>query len=123
MDGDPFCVSALVNDSVFANTLIDTGCLSYSLCDPRFAKKNNLMLLKIKPCTVTGVDGKVTAVTDEVAVMDIDLDGYSESRVFAYVCPIGQYDMILGMPWIMAQDVQINGPCSEMRIGSTGTIV
>ena len=79
MDRDPFCVSALVNDSVFANTLIDTGCLSYSLCDPRFAKKNNLTLLKIKPRTVTGVDGKVTAVTDEVAVMDIDLDRYSES--------------------------------------------
>ena len=40
-----------------------------------------------------------------------------------YVTPIGHYDMILSMPWITAQDVRINGPRSEMRIGVTGTTV
>jgi hypothetical protein len=60
---------------------------------------------------------------DELAVVTLDLDGYRETRMFMYVLPIGHYDMILGMPWITAQDATVNGPRSEMRIGATGTIV
>lgn len=123
MDGEPFVVSALVNDISFANALIDTGCLSYGLCDSRFAQKNNLKRIRITPREVSGFDGKVSSSVDEVAVISLDLDGHRESRVFCYVLPIGHYDMILGMPWITAQDARINGPRSEMEIGVTGTIV
>jgi hypothetical protein len=123
MDGEPFTVSALVNNTTFAKTLIDTGCLSYGLCDPKFASKNRLQRLKIAPRSVTGVDGKLTAVTDEVVAIELDLDGHEEERVFLYVSPIGHYDMILGMPWVVAQDARINGPRSEMKIMSTGTVL
>ena len=123
MDGEPFVVSALINDVTFANTLIDTGCLSYGLCDSRFAQKNNLTRIRIKPRDVEGFDGKISASVDELAVVTLDLDGYRETKMFMYVLPIGHYDMILGMPWITAQDVTVNGPRSEMRIGATGTIV
>jgi hypothetical protein len=47
MDGEPFIISALIDGYSFAETLIDTGCLSYRLCDPRFARKNKLTRLKI----------------------------------------------------------------------------
>ena len=117
MDCDPFIVSALIDDICFAETLIDTGCLSYGLCDPRFAQKNSFERLRIDPRTVSGVDGHITAEINEVAVVRLDLDGYREERVFLYVAPIGHYDMILGMPWVTAQDVRINGPRSELRIG------
>jgi hypothetical protein len=40
-----------------------------------------------------------------------------------YVLPIGHYNIILGMPWITAQDARINGPRLEMRIRVTGTVV
>jgi len=123
MIGDPFVVSALVNDVTFADTLIDTGCLSYGLCDTRFARKHNLMRIPIKPRDITGFDGRVSSTVNEVAVVLLDLDGYREERVFMYVTPIGDYNIILGMPWITAQDVRINGPRSEMMIGVTGTIV
>ena len=118
MIGDPFVVSALVNDVTFADTLIDTGCLSYGLCDTRFARKHNLMRIPIKPRDITGFDGRVSSTVNEVAVVLLDLDGYREERVFMYVTPIGDYNIILGMPWITAQDVRINGPRSEM-IGPT----
>jgi hypothetical protein len=124
MDCDPFIVSALVDNYCFANTLIDTGCLSYGLCDPRFAQKNAFPRMQIEPRSVSGVDGQVTAVIDEVVIVRLDLDGYREERVFLYVAPIGDYDMILGMPWVTAQDVRINGPRSELRIGgSSGVLV
>jgi hypothetical protein len=76
MDGEPFVVSALINSHSFAETLIDTGCLSNGLCDPRFARRNGLTRLKIALRQVTGVDGKLTDVTDEVVAVDLDLDSY-----------------------------------------------
>jgi hypothetical protein len=123
MDGEPFIVSALIDGCSFAETLIDTGCLSHGLCDPRFARKNKLTRLKITPRQVTGVDGKLTAITDEVVAVNLDLDGHREEKVFLYVSPIGHYDMILGMPWVRAQDVRINGPRSEMKIMTIGIVV
>ena len=98
MDCEPFIVSALIDNSCFAETLVDTGCLSYGLCDSRFAQKNNLTRLRIEPRTVSGVDGHVTAEINEVAVVRLDLDGYREERVFLYIAPIGHYDMILRLP-------------------------
>ncbi|KAI0992479.1 hypothetical protein K3495_g15706, partial [Podosphaera aphanis] len=123
MDGKPFVISTLINSTVFANTLVDTGCLSYGLCDSSFAQRNNLARLEINPREVIGFDGKVASLVNEVAVIDIDLDGHQQKRVFLYIAPIGSYDMILGMPWITAEDVRINGPRSEMLIRSTGTTV
>ncbi|KAI0994838.1 hypothetical protein K3495_g13345 [Podosphaera aphanis] len=123
MDGQPFAVKVFINDIIFANTLIDSDCLSYGLCDSRFAQRKNFARLKIKPREVIGFDGKFASSVDEVAVVDIDLDGHRQSRVFLYISPIGHYDMILGMPWITSQDVRINGPRSEIVISSTGTKV
>lgn len=123
MIGNPFVVSALVNDIKFADTLVDTGCLCYGLCDTRFAQKHNFTRIPIKPREITAFDGKVSSIIDEIAVVTLDLDGHREERVFMYVTPIGDYNMILGMPWITAQDAMISGPRSEMKINSTGTIV
>ncbi|KAI1002680.1 hypothetical protein K3495_g5519 [Podosphaera aphanis] len=123
MDGEPFVVKSLLKEISFANTLIDTGCLSYGLCDTSFANRNNLTRLSVRPRGVTGFDGKVSSQIKEVVVVDIDLDGHKQSKVFLYVAPIGLYDMILGMLWITSQDVRINGPRSQMTIQSTGTIV
>ena len=123
MEGEPFVISALVNDISFANTLVDCGCLSYALCDSDYAQKHNLTRLRIPSREVVGFDGKVSASVNELAVVNLDLDGHCEVKVFMYIVPIGHYDMILGMPWITAQDVRINGPRMELQIKSTGTLV
>jgi hypothetical protein len=49
------------------------------------------MRLKITP----GVDGKLTAVTDKVVVVNFDLDSNREERVFLYVSLIRHYDIIV----------------------------
>jgi hypothetical protein len=98
MDGEPFIISVLIDGYSFAETLIDTGCLSHRLYDPRFIRKNKLTRLKITLRQVTGIDGKLTAITDEVIAVNLDLNNYREEKVFLYVSPIGHYDMILDMP-------------------------
>jgi hypothetical protein len=70
-----------------------------------------------------GVDGKLTAVIDEVVAVNLDLDGYREEKVFLYISLIRHYDIILGMPWVRAQDVCINGPWSEIKIITTGIVI
>lgn len=117
MDYKPFIVLALINSSCFTETLINTRCLSYGLCDPSFAQKNAFTYVQIEPQTVLGVDSCVIAKINEVIVVYLDLDGYKEERVFLYMAPISYYDMILGMLWITAQDVQINRPWLELQIG------
>ncbi|KAI0993514.1 hypothetical protein K3495_g14670, partial [Podosphaera aphanis] len=123
MDGQPFVVSALINNTTFANAIIGTGCLSYGLCDSSFAQKNNLKRLKIRPREVIGFDGKVASSVRDVAVVNMDLDGHRQSKIFLYAAPTGYYDVILGMPWIISEDARINGPRSEMLMKFTGIIV
>ena len=98
MDGEPFIISVLIDSYSFAETLIDTGCLSHRLYDPRFIRKNKLTRLKIILRQVISIDRKLTAVTDEVIAVNLDLNGYREEKVFLYVSLIGHYDMILSMP-------------------------
>jgi hypothetical protein len=124
MDGEPFLISTLVNRNCFATTLVDTGCLSYGLIDSRFATRHKLERIGISPRGITGFDAPSDSQITEVAVVSMDVDGHLEEQVFLYVVPrLASYDMILGMPWVKKQDVQINGPRSECMIMSTGTVV
>ena len=52
----------------------------------------------------------------------MDLNGHQEDA-YAYVMPLGGYDMILGMPWIRQQDVRIDGKRSKLRIKSSKVTV
>ena len=97
MDGEPFIISVLIDGYSFAETLIDTNCLSHRLYDPRFIRKNKLTRLKITLRQVIGVDKKLTAVTDEVIAVNLDLNSHKEEKVFLYMSLIGHYDMILSM--------------------------
>ena len=98
MDGEPFIILTLINGYSVAKTLINTSYLSYRLYNPRFTRKNKLTRLKIILRQVTGIDGKLTAVINEVIAVNLNLDGYREEKVFLYMSLIRHYDIILGMP-------------------------
>ena len=97
INGEPFIISVLIDGYSFAETLIDTGCLSYRLYDPRFIRKNKLTRLKIILRQVISIDGKLTVIIDEVIAVNLDLNSYREEKVFLYMSLIGHYDMILSM--------------------------
>ena len=123
MDGIPFLVPMIVNDQCVAKTLLDTGCLAYGLVSRRFALKNKLQRIDISPRGLSGFDGPSDDVITQVAAVRIDIDGHSE-RAFCYVVPrLDDYDMILGLPWMIKQDVRINAAASECRIASSDTPV
>jgi hypothetical protein len=73
---------------------------------------------------VFSINGRVTAEINEVAIIHLDLNGYKKGRVFLYIAPISHYNIILGMPWITAQNVRINSLRSELQVGgSAGALV
>jgi hypothetical protein len=118
MHCDPIVVSALVNYNSFARTMVDTGCLSYGLCDPVYASKQNLRRIEIKPFYMEAFDGeKAARPIREVAVADVDLEGYQEQMWF-YIILLGSYDIYLGMPWIRKRNVEIDEGGNRLRIKS-----
>src|SRR5208282_3093161 len=100
MEGTPFLVSALINDQTFAKALIDTGCMSYGLCNSKFATKNNLQRLQISPREIQRFDGSAGQI-NEVVCVSMDIEGHYEDRVFLYVMSnLVDYDLILVMPCV-----------------------
>ena len=94
------------------------------MIDARFARKHSLQRIPVTPRTLVAFDGPGGGVTDEVAVLRMDIDGHTEEKVFAYVVPrIAGYDMILGLPWFKKQDARLDPRRMEMRVRSTGTLI
>ena len=73
-----FAISGFINRIAQANIIVDSGCLSYALCDSRFARQNSLERISVSPLGLEGFDRSKDRVATEVAILDIDLDGYSE---------------------------------------------
>lgn len=117
---EPFAVSGFVNGTAPGNIMVDSGCLSYALCDSRFAQKNNLQRISVPPLGLEGFNGSKSSVAKEVAILDLDLDGYSE-RVFAYITPISGHDVFLGLPWIYKRNVTLQGNKKQLQIRSSRT--
>lgn len=123
MDGPPFIVSALINHHSFAKTLLDTGCLSYGLCDSRYARKHGITRIKITPRSMVAFDKDVDEIVDEVVMVSLNIDGHHQEKVFLYVVPqLAGYDMILGMPWFKSQDAFICQRRNAVVIQSSGIV-
>ena len=122
MDGEPFIVSTRVNRICFAKTLMDSGCLAYGTVSQRFARKWRLERIPITPRPLTELMSTTKDAITEVAYMDIDLDGHQQRRVFLYVIPNQkEYDIILGLPWMISQDAVLVPSRAELKIGLSGT--
>ena len=116
MDSSPFLVSVRVNQKVFTSALVDTGCLSYGIINAHFASRHGLQRIPITPRPIIGFSTDVESEITNVVKLEIDLDGYKED-IFLYVVPHMSYDMILGLPWMKKNDVQISPRKECLYIG------
>lgn len=121
MDGSPFLVSVRVNGTVYAKTLVDTGCLSYGTISSAFVRKHCLPRIQIRPRSLVGVNYEVNGSIREVTYIDSDLDGHRQKRIFLYIVPDQKsYDLILGLPWMAAEDVVLSPRRAKLTIRSSG---
>ena len=124
MDRKPFLMSLRVNGITYASALLDLGCLSYGAVSERFARKNKLPQISIRPRSLVGVNSEDYHAIKTVTYFDFDVEGHNQRRAFFYIIPNQQsYDIILGKPWMEDEDVVISPKKARILIRSSGTRV
>ena len=123
-DCDPIEISVVLDRKCHAKTLTDSGCLSYGVIDRKYVSRNQLQRIPITPRSIDGYDGtnsnqKIT----EVARVVLDEGTGRERIAMLYVVPhLANYDMILGLPWMVYNKIHLNPNGSYLEF-EDGTII
>lgn len=121
-DCDPIEISVVLDRKCHAKTLTDSGCLSYGVIDKKYASRNQLQRIPITPRSIDGYDGtNSNQKIREVARVVLDEGTGRERIAMLYVVPhLANYDMILGLPWMVYNKVHLNpnGPHLEFEDGT-----
>ena len=108
MDGDPFLVDVRLNGTDFTTGLVDYGCLCYAAINDQLFRSLKLPRISISPRKLENAAGNPDIVIDTVTYASVDIDGHQQERMFFYVIPGLNYDIILGKPWMEDQDVDVS---------------
>ena len=117
MNVKPLVIDCLVNKSFYVKSMLDTGCLCFSVFDESLVRANNFHNVEITPRPLRLADGKVGAEITHMARVNIDIDGRQEI-IWGYVMPRLAYPIILGKPWMEKTDVVYLAKRHCLRIGS-----
>jgi hypothetical protein len=104
-----------------ANTLVDSGCLSYGVIDDKFVRKHQLEREPIQPRPVDGYNGAHWDWITEVAKIVFDDGSGREQIAMFYIVPrLSNYDVILGLPYMVFNKAHLNpiGPQLEYEHGA-----
>lgn len=107
MDQEGIYVNFGINGTHFTRAMFDDGCHSYMVISERLQRKLQLPTIPISPRTLEQVAGTDYNAIDRVAFFDIDIDGHRQRRVWAYVIPRMEQQVIIGLPWARSQQVSI----------------
>jgi len=123
MDGNPFYINFGINGIHYTKALVDSGCLCFATISLSLARRLRLPRIPITPRDLAQVNVTVKGAIREVAYADTDIDGHKLNRVFFYIIPNQEDDVILGRPWMNAEEVTISPSQGELTIGTSGLMV
>ena len=105
------------HEGVAVRALLDSGATGLFI-DTTFAQEKGFKMEKLKkPLLVRNVDGMVNAggaITHQVEY-NMFFKGYVE-RARMDVCNLGKTEVILGMPWLVVHNLEINWEKGEVKI-------
>jgi hypothetical protein len=118
MNRNAISLYMLVNQTTFASTMIDSGCLVNAFVFPSLGKRAGLQYINITPCILVGVVGQGTIC--QVAKYKIDIERFKDEG-WAYVAGDGLgFDMLLERPWMDHLQVTIAPAKRTIYIHATG---
>jgi predicted aspartyl protease len=123
MDGKPFFINFGINGIHYTRALVDSGCLCFATISEALAKRLRLPRIPITPRDLAQVNVTVKNAITHVAYADIDIDGHKLRRVFFYVIPDQEDDVLLGRPWMDPEKVTISPAKGELVIRTSGLVV
>lgn len=100
MESELFHTTAFVDGIYQLCALIDSGCTAFATISQRHVQRLNLPTHQLPPRKISGYLDNVSSVIDQVTTFSMDIAGIT-SRIWAYVIPGQQEDLILGTPWMM----------------------
>lgn len=118
MDGDLFHTVALINDHSQLCALIDPGSSAFATISQKHIHKLKLKTHPLTPRVIRGVLNNISGVIHQVASMTLDIGGLKTEKVWAYVVPNQNEDLILGMPWLKHCNAELDAVKSELTFRS-----
>lgn len=118
MDSQGMYVNIGLNRENYTTAFVDCGCLTYAMMSEAFARKTRLPRIPITPRDLAQVNITVKGAIKSVTFADIDIDGYRKRRVFFFVIPNQDDDVILGKTWMEEEDVTLQPAKGLLHIGS-----
>ncbi|KAI1001019.1 hypothetical protein K3495_g7177 [Podosphaera aphanis] len=104
LNSSPFLIDILINSACYSTALFDSGCLPYAVFDHSFADQAHLPRLPVTHRFLKlAKDGPQIPIT-EMTWATLEIDGRAE-RVFGYIVPNLQYNIILGKGWAERNNV------------------
>lgn len=98
------------NNVIDSPAMIDSGATGQAFIDSHFARTHSIPLTQLpSPCTVTAFDGKTPEAgpITHFATVDLSIDNHRE-RLTCYATDLGDYPLILGLPWLRKHDPDIS---------------
>jgi len=105
------------HEDVMVKVLLDSSATEMFM-DKKMAAKHGFRLQKLeRPVAVRNVNG--TNNSGEAIIHQVEVNMYYKShieRMKMDVCDLGKTDVILGMPWLQAHNLEINWEIGEVKI-------
>ena len=103
--------------SITVKVLLDSGAMGMFM-DKKMAARHGFRLQKLeRPVIVRNVDG--TNNSREAITHQVEVNVYYKNhveRMKMNICDLGRTDVILGMPWLQAHNLEINWKIGEVKI-------
>lgn len=112
MESDHFVVTCSLTigtqlENICTMALIDCGATRYSFVDERFVSLHNLPLHTLQtPRNLEVINGRPieSGPINHCSSFDLHIGGHSES-LFAFITTLGQYPLVLSIPWMHHHDI------------------
>src|SRR5260370_10754163 len=84
---------------------------------PRFLEENKLVTTTCNPLIVNDVNGRLLSRVDQQVEIRMEVGNHSETLTFD-VAPLGQHNIILGLPWLQQHDPQLHWASGKITFAS-----
>lgn len=104
------CTINSFNRTISSAALLDIGATGKAFVDQTFAQKYSLPLTPLRTHrTLKVVDGRSSSAGDitHTTILKLSINGHLE-EISAFVTKLGQYDIILGLPWFALHNPSTN---------------
>ncbi|KAI6622526.1 hypothetical protein MCOR07_011848 [Pyricularia oryzae] len=118
MDGAPFLIPALLDNSQFVNAQMDSGCECYAAMSDKCATRLRIERIPLPQARQLGTAvGRAQPMIRELAKCEMDVDGWVTPMLF-YIVPGLARDVILGLPWMTHRRISLDAARKKLVVGA-----